>query len=174
MTQIIVLVVKSHIRAVRWSSGGQKARRDKTAFVTGTALHVISGSSAFYQLLRKRQSLHFSSVFLIFFTHLFPHIDTFSWGHPRLQSAEGETCTGCSCSAGLSCFINAKQSRSYRSINNTCRSGPRPIHYTFTIPSVYVQQPAVSWHRTADMSWLLLLRLLCVILGALFSRMKST
>lgn len=74
----------------------------------------------------------------------------------------------------LSCFINAKQSRSYRSINNTCRSGPWPIHYTFTIPSVYVQQPVVSWHRTADMSWLLLLRLLCVILGALFSRMKST
>lgn len=131
MTQIIVLVVKSHIRAVRWSSGGQKARRDKTAFVTGTALHVISGSSAFYQLLRKRQSLHFSSVFLIFFTHLFPHIDTFSWGHPRLQSAEGETCTGCSCSAGL-CLVSLMLSKADHTVPSTT---PAATH------SLYIYHP---------------------------------
>lgn len=134
MTQIIVLVVKSHIRAVRWSSGGQKARRDKTAFVTGTALHVISGSSAFYQLLRKRQSLHFSSVFLIFFTHLFPHIDTFSWGHPRLQSAEGETCTGCSCSAGL-CLVSLMLSKADHTVPSTTPAGQDRDPFTIHLPS---------------------------------------
>lgn len=174
MTQIIVLVVKSHIRAVRWSSGGQKARRDKTAFVTGTALHVISGSSAFYQLLRKWQS-SFLLCLLDLLHSSFPTHWHFFLGSSQVAISRGGDLHRLQLLGWtLSCFINAKQSRSYRSINNTCRSGPRPIHYTFTIPSVYVQQPVVSWHRTADMSWLLLLRLLCVILGALFSRMKST
>lgn len=122
-TQIVVLALRSHIKPAGWSSGGQKTRRDNAALITGTALCVISGCSV---SVWAAPFLHLPSVpsssSLVFSTQWH-----FSLGHPRSQSAARESLHGLQLlSWTLSCFINAKQSRSYHSINTTCWSRARP------------------------------------------------
>lgn len=68
-------------------------------------------------------------------------------GHPRPRSAEAALAAAAQnwTLFGL-CFINAKQSRSYHSVNTTCWSGAWPTHNAPTISSVCVKQPVRSWH----------------------------
>lgn len=181
-TQIVVLALRSHIKPAGRSSGGQKTRRDNAALITRTALCVISECSVFYQLLRDREGvwqapfLHLHSLSLVLLPLLlwsFPHSDTSLWVISGRNQLWGSLHQLQLLSWTLSCFINAKQSRSYHSINTTCWWRARPIHCTPTISSVFAQATCTFLAPALHMSLLLQSRLCCVIVAGFSSERRK-